>query len=99
MMRQQPDWARIAMFSALTSVVVAAVIFFALPDHRWIAFVVAGLGVLEALFMARVMPFLTRANTSDELAEMNATAEAEAEILDGDWGVAPPSEPAARDED
>ena len=98
-MTQQPDWGSVARMSALISLVVALVLFFALPDNRWIAFVVAGLGVLEALFMARVMPALARGSTSDQLAEMNAAAEAEAEILDGDWGVAPPSEPPRSEED
>ncbi len=77
----QANWGRIAIYSLISTVVVAAILYFMLDDTRWVAGVVLGLGLLEAGFLALVMPRLSG-------------SEEEVPIRDGDWGVAPPSEPA-----
>ena len=81
MSARQANWGRIAIYSLVSTVVVAAVLYVVLDDTRWVAGVVLGLGLLEAAFLALVMPRLSG-------------AEEEVPIRDGDWGVAPPSEPA-----
>ena len=78
-MTGRQNWGRIALFSLTSTVILAAILFFVLDDTRWVAGVVLGLGVLEAIFLALVMPRFTGAETP---------------IVDGDWGVPPPSEPA-----
>lgn len=75
------DWGRIARFSMLGTVLVAVVVFFALPDARWVAAVVLGLGVLDLILFTQVLPALTRSR-----GEITP-------IKDGDWGVPPPSGP------
>ena len=87
-MTQRPAWGRIAAYSLVSTVAIAVVLFFALSDDRWIAGAVLGLGVIEAAFLALVLPRLTGAEEATP-------------IRDGDWGVPPPSESAepAPDED
>ena len=80
-MTTRPNWGRIATFSLISTIVIAAVLYFAIPDSRWIAGVVLALGVIEAVFLLLVMPRLSG-------------AEEDVPIRDGDWGVAPPAEPA-----
>ena len=47
-------------------------------------------GLIGAFVLTRVVANRTAARSAEQVA---AGAEAEVEILDGDWGVAPPSEP------
>lgn len=89
-----PSWGLIAALSLLAMTIVAVVILLVADDLEWLAAVLFVVGVLDALFLWRVMPRLTGATTQEQLDAMNAEAEAQAEILDGDWGVPPPSEPA-----
>jgi membrane protein YdbS with pleckstrin-like domain len=77
----RPNWGRIATFSLIGTIVIAAVLYFAIPGSRWIAVVVLALGVIEAALLLLVMPRLSG-------------AEEDVPIRDGDWGVATPSEPA-----
>jgi hypothetical protein len=81
MSARQANWGRVAIYSLISTVVVAAILYLVLDDTRWVAGVVLGLGVLEAGFLALVIPRLSG-------------AEEEVPIQDGDWGVAPRSEPA-----
>jgi hypothetical protein len=81
MSARQANWGRIAIYSLISTVVVAATLYLVLDDTRWVAGIVLGLGLLEAGFLALVMPRLSG-------------AEEEVPIRDGDWGVPPPSEPA-----
>jgi hypothetical protein len=76
----RPGWTRIATYSLISTIAIGFVLFFAIPDSRWIAGVVLGVGLLEAAFLALVLPRLTGEEDG-------------AEILDGDWGQAPPSGP------
>jgi hypothetical protein len=80
-MTQRPNWGRLAIFSLITTLLIAIVLFFVLDESRWVAWAVLGLGLFDAAFLALVMPRLTG-------------AEDDVPIQDGDWGVAPPSEPA-----
>jgi hypothetical protein len=80
MSARQVNWSRLAIFSLISTILIAIVLYIVLDDARWVAGVVLGLGLLEAGFLVLVMPRL-------------AGAEEEAPIRDGDWGVAPPSEP------
>ena len=79
-MTQRPNWGRLAIISLITTLLPAIVLFFILDDKRWVAGAVLGLGLFDAAFLALVMPRLTG-------------AESDVPIRDGDWGVAPPSEP------
>ena len=81
-MTQRANWGRIAALSLISSLVVAVILYLVLDDTRWVAGAVLALGVLEAVFLALVMPRLSG-------------NERTVPIQDGDWGVAPPSEPAA----
>ena len=95
------SWGAIAAVSLLGMTVAALVILFVAEDLAWLAAVVFVVGLLDAYFLWRVMPRVTGATTQDQLAKMNAEADAEAkaEILEGDWGVAPHEEPSRPDED
>ena len=80
-MTNRPNWGRIATFSLISTIVIAAVLYLAIPDSRWIAGVVLALGVIEVAFLLLVMPRLSG-------------AEEDVPIRDGDWGVPPASESA-----
>jgi hypothetical protein len=58
--------------------------------------IVAVIGLAGAFVLTRLVSRRTDARTGEELA---ADAETEVEILDGDWGVAPPSEPSEPTQD
>jgi membrane protein YdbS with pleckstrin-like domain len=77
---QRPNWGLVAVVSLLSTSVAAVVLYFAIPDSRWIAALVLAFGVVEAVFLVFVMPRLSGAE--------------DVPIRDGDWGVPPPSEPA-----
>ena len=79
-MTNRPNWGRIATVSLISTIVIAAVLYFAIPDSRWIAGAVLALGVIEAALLLVVVPRLSG-------------AEEDVPIRDGDWGVPPPSEP------
>lgn len=80
-MTSRPSWGRIATFSLISTILVAVVLYLAIPDSRWIAGVVLALGVIEAVFLLLVMPRVSG-------------AEEDVPIRDGDWGVPPASDPA-----
>lgn len=64
-----------------------------------IVLIVLVVGLIGAFILTRVVSRRTGARTGEELTGGAATADREAEILDGDWGVAPPSEPAQPQDD
>ena len=79
-MTRAPDWGMIGRFAVLTSLVVAVVLFFALPDERWIAAVLVGLAIVDGLIFGFLMPRLQSGGTGgapslDELEPMNEEAE------------------------
>ena len=80
-MTNRPNWGRIATFSLISTIVIAAVLYYAIPDSRLIAGAVLALGVIEAAFLLVVVPRLSG-------------AEEDLPIRDGDWGVPPPSDSA-----
>jgi hypothetical protein len=59
-----------------------------------IVVMVVVIGLIGAFVLPRVVSRRTDARTGEQVTDAAATADVEAEILDGDWGVAPPSEPA-----
>ena len=94
--RQPTNWGLVAAVSLIAMTIAALVVLFVAEDLAWLAVVIFVIGLVDAFFLWRVIPRMTGATTQDQLARMSAEAdaEAEAEIKDGDWGVAPPSEPA-----
>lgn len=92
-MTSGPAWGKIAAISLLTMTAVAVVILLT-TELEWLAAVIFAFALLDAYFIWRVMPRLTGGTLQSQLDRMNAEAEAESKILDGDWGMAPPSEPA-----
>ena len=52
------------------------------------------IGVADAFVVTRVVSKRTAAETGEQVGDADVAPEEEARILDGDWGVAPPSEPA-----
>ena len=59
-----------------------------------IGLIVLAIGLIGVFVLPRVGSRRTAAQTGEEVGDAAPTADAEAEILDGDWGVAPPSEPS-----
>jgi hypothetical protein len=64
-----------------------------------IVLIVVVIGLIGVFVVPRLVSKRTDARTSEQVTDAAPTADAEAEILDGDWGVAPPSEPAPPKED
>lgn len=101
------DWGKIARFSLIGTLVAAIVLFFALPDQRWIAALVLGAGLIDLLVIWRVLPALagsksatgTDTGPSSDPARLGEEPEVITPIKDGDWGVPPPSEPSHPDRD
>ena len=86
-----PAWGKIAAISLLVMTAVAVVILLT-TEIEWLAGVIFAFGLLDAYFIWRVMPRLTGGTVHGQLDRMNAEAEAESEIPDDAWGMAPPSE-------
>jgi hypothetical protein len=89
-MTRAPDWGMIGRSAVLTSLVVAVVLFFAIPDQRWIAAVLVGLAVVDALIFWFLMPRLQGGGTGgapslDDLERVNEDAEGPA-TPDDEWG-------------
>ena len=58
-MTSRANWNFIGRISVITSLVAAVVVFFALPDERWISAVLVGLAIVDALIYTLVLPRLT----------------------------------------
>jgi len=81
------DWGSIGRISVAISLVTAIVLFFALPDQRWISAVVVGLAVLDAIIYGLVLPRLTSTGDAPSLSDLERMhGEAgEAAATDDDW--------------
>ena len=58
-MAQKTNWSAIGRISVLTSLIAAIVVFFVLPDDRWISAVLIGLAIVDGLIYTLVLPRLT----------------------------------------
>jgi hypothetical protein len=77
---RMPDWGMIGRSAVLTSLVAAIVLFFAIPDQRWIAGVLLGVALLDGLIFWVLVPRLQGGGTGgapslSDLEHMNAEAE------------------------
>jgi len=81
------DWGSIGRISVAISVVTAVVLFFALPDQRWISAVVVGLAVLDAVIYGLVLPRLTSTGDAPSLSDLERihAEDAEAAASEDDW--------------
>lgn len=83
----QPRWGFIAAFSLLGGLILAVVLYAALPDQRWIAGLVAGIAIVDAIVLGVVLPSaLGRRSVADQLDSLRAQAEAE-NRADDDWAT------------
>jgi hypothetical protein len=93
-MTRMPDWRMIGWIAVLTSLVAAVILFFAIPDQRWIAAVFVGVTIIDGLIFWVLMPRLQGGATGgpslSELEEMNA--EAEWPTPDDEWGKRQPGD-------
>ena len=94
-MVKRTDWSTIGRISVLFSLTVAVVLFFALPDDRWIAAVLVGMAILDGLIYTLVLPRLTGGGSGgapslSDLEQMNA--EAERPTPDDEWGKRQPGD-------
>jgi hypothetical protein len=80
MTAQRANWGRLAVYSLISTIVIAIALYLILDEHRWVAGIVLGLGAIEAVLFALVLPRFTGAE--------------DVPVKDGDWGVPPSSEPA-----
>ena len=91
-MTNRTDWSTIGRISVLFSLTLAVVLFFALPDDRWIAAVLFGMAILDAVIYTLVLPRLTGndsgAPSLADLERMNA----EPPRPDDDWGKREPGD-------
>ena len=85
-----PAWGTIARYAVMTSLIAAVVLFFALPDDRWIAAVLVGVAVLDAIIFGWLLPQITgsRAAQKYRLEQLNREAEAKARSEE-DWTARP----------
>ena len=86
-MAHRTDWSSIGRISVLFSLTLAVVLFFALPDDRWIAGVLVGMAVLDGLIYTLVLPRLTGSETA-----VAPSLEPEAPRPDDDWGKREPGD-------
>jgi hypothetical protein len=63
-----------------------------------VVLLVVVIGLIGAFVLTRVVARRTAAETSEQVSDADAAPEEQAQVLDGDWGVAPPSEPAEPDQ-
>jgi hypothetical protein len=87
-MTRMPDWGMMGRAAVLTSLVAAVILFFAIPDQRWIAAVLVGVALIDGLIFWVLMPRLQGEGTGgapshSDLEQMNAEAE---------WPAAPGDE-------
>ena len=93
-MTRIPDWGMIGRIAVLTSLFAAIILFFAIPDQRWIAAVLVGVAIIDGLIFWVLMPRLqggmSGAPSLSELEQMNA--EAEWPTPDDEWGRRQPGD-------
>ena len=94
-MTRAPDWGMIGRSAVLTSLVAAIILFFAIPDQRWIAAVLVGVALIDGLIFWVLMPRLQGGGTGgapslDDLERMNA--ESEWNTPDDEWGKRQPGD-------
>ena len=58
-MTKRTDWSSIGRISVLFSLTLAVVLFFALPDDRWISAVLVAMAIVDGLIFTLVLPRLT----------------------------------------
>ena len=56
---QRTNWSGIGRISVITSLIAAIVVFFVLPDDRWISAVLVGMALVDGLIYTLVLPRLT----------------------------------------
>ncbi len=79
-MIKRTDWSSIGRISVLFSLTLAVVLFFALPDDRWIAAVLVGMAIFDGLIYTLVIPRLQGGGSGgapslSDLEQTNADAE------------------------
>ena len=94
-MTRTPDWGMLGRTAVLTSLVGAIILFFAIPDQRWIAAVLLGVAIIDGLIFWVLVPRLQSSGTGgapslDDLEQMNA--EAEWPTPDDEWGKRQPGD-------
>ena len=57
-MTRVPDWGMIGRWAVLSSLIAALVLFFVVPDQRWIAAVFVGVALIDGLIFWVLMPRL-----------------------------------------
>jgi hypothetical protein len=84
-----PRWGFVATLAFAGGLIAAVVVWFALPDQRWIAALLAAMAVLDLFLVGRLMPRLTRqGSAASEIDRLNAEAAA-ADSADDDWSLGP----------
>lgn len=82
-----PRWGFLAALSLLLGLILAVVLYAALPHQRWVAGLVAGIAIVDAVVLGVVLPnALGRRSASEQIDALNARAEAEARSQ-GDWAA------------
>ena len=66
-MTKRTDWSSIGRISVLFSLTLAIVLFFALPDDRWISVVLVTMAIVDGLIFTLVLPRLTGSERSEDL--------------------------------
>ena len=94
-MTRVPDWGMIGRWAVLTSLIAALVLFFVVPDQRWIAAVFVGVALIDGLIFWVLMPRLQGGGSGgapslSDLEHMNA--EAEWTTPDDEWGKRQPGD-------
>jgi len=84
---QNANWGLLGRISVTFGLVAAVVVYFAVPDKRWISAVLLGMAILDAFIYGIVLPRLTGSSGApslSDLEEMNAEAD-RASASDDDW--------------
>lgn len=69
-------WGFLATITVICGLILAIVLYVAVPDQRWIAGVVAGFAIVDALLIGAVLPnMLGRRSTSWQIDALNEAAD------------------------
>jgi hypothetical protein len=91
-MTNRTDWGSIGRISVLFSLTLAVVLFFALPDDRWISAVLFGMAILDGLIYTLVLPRLTGSETGAPSLADRERMSAEPPRPEDDWGKREPGD-------
>ena len=99
-MNRAPDWGMLGRTAVLTSLVGAIILFFAIPDQRWIAAVLVGVAIIDGLIFWVLVPRLQGggaggAPSLSDLEQMNAEAQwptGDPSRPDDEWGKRQPGD-------